>query len=76
MDFQWISPVVDHMCVLLLQYAKCADVESMLNPYAIKQASPDATPSDSQKVESTISLMESLFRTVQSSAKSTPDNRK
>jgi hypothetical protein len=69
LDGQWISPIVDHMCVLLLQYAKAADVETMMNPYQIKQQSPDATPSDYQKVESTISLMEDLFRTVQSSKK-------
>jgi len=33
LDGAWISPIVDHMCVLLLQYAKAADVETMMNPY-------------------------------------------
>jgi hypothetical protein len=76
MDGLWVSPIVDHMCILLLNYAKAADHETMKNPYQMKQQSPDATPSDSAQVQSTISLMENLFRTLQSSAKQSNDNRK
>jgi len=74
MDGKWISPIVDHLCGLLIQYAKAADVEAMMNPYLIKQQSPDATPSDSQKVEAAISLMVDLFRILITSPKKPPEN--
>lgn len=75
LDGPWISSIVDHLCALLIQYAKAADIEAMMYPYLIKQQSPDATPSDSQKVESAISSMVNLFKVVINSTKET-DNRK
>ena len=72
-DGEWISPIVDHMCNLLLDYAKYADVETLNNPYLLKSQNSDATPSDYQKVENAITLMEGMFRTVNSSDKKQPD---
>jgi len=62
MDGKWISPIVDHMCILLVEYAKAADAEMQTNPYSQAQ---DSTSSDSQKIESSLSLMEQLFRRLQ-----------
>lgn len=36
LDGEWISPIVDHMCTLLLEYAKSADAETLNNPYLLK----------------------------------------
>jgi len=37
-DGRWISPVVDHMCSLLVTYAEAADKETLANPFSIKGA--------------------------------------
>jgi len=36
LDGQWLGPIVDHMCAMLVQYAELADIEAKQDPHLKK----------------------------------------
>lgn len=72
-DSKWISPIVEHMTELLVQYAEAADEEHI--PVK-KNAFSTEGATESRNTEKAQSLMESLFRKLIHGQKNPPDNRR
>ena len=73
LDGQWLGPIVDHMCALLVQYAEAADAESLAELFHQSGAakSPNSNqpaPTDSENNKNTKNaktLLTDLFRVLQ-----------